>query len=68
MQKLFVSLLKLNLKSYATTRRFGTILENVVFDPVSRHIDLDDDMITETTRCSYPIDFIPNVSSGRICS
>jgi phosphoenolpyruvate carboxykinase (ATP) len=46
---------------YATTRRFGTILENVVFDPVSRHIDLDDDIITENTRCSYPIDFIPNV-------
>ena len=46
---------------YATTRRFGTILENVVFDPVSRKIDLDDDMITENTRASYPIEFIPNI-------
>ena len=46
---------------YATTERFGTILENVVFDPVSRNIDLDDDHVTENTRCSYPIDFIPNV-------
>jgi len=46
---------------YATTRRFGTILENVVFDPVSRYIDLDDDQITENTRCSYPLEFIPNV-------
>ena len=46
---------------YATTRSFGTILENVVFDPVSRHIDLDDDMITENTRASYPIDLIPNI-------
>ncbi len=46
---------------YATTRRFGTILENVVYDPVSRHIDLDDDMITENTRCSYPLEFIPNI-------
>lgn len=46
---------------YACTRRFGTILENVVFDPVTRKIDLDDDMITENTRASYPIDFIPNV-------
>lgn len=46
---------------YDTTRRFGTILENVVFDPVSRKIDLDDDMITENTRASYPIEFIPNV-------
>jgi len=46
---------------YATTKRFGTILENVVFDPVSRNIDLDDDHITENTRCSYPLEFIPNV-------
>jgi phosphoenolpyruvate carboxykinase (ATP) len=45
---------------YATTRRFRTILENVVFDPVSRRIDLDDDILTENTRASYPIDFIPN--------
>jgi phosphoenolpyruvate carboxykinase (ATP) len=46
---------------YATTKRFGTILENVVFDPISRNIDLDDDMITENTRCSYPLEFIPNI-------
>lgn len=46
---------------YATTRRFGTILENVVFDPISRNIDLDDDHITENTRASYPLEFIPNV-------
>jgi phosphoenolpyruvate carboxykinase (ATP) len=46
---------------YGTTRRFGTILENVVFDPVSRHIDLDDDMITENTRASYPLELIPNI-------
>ncbi|MCZ6915748.1 MAG: phosphoenolpyruvate carboxykinase [Gemmatimonadetes bacterium] len=50
---------------YATTERFGTILENVVVDPGSRSIDLDDDSITENTRASYPIDFIPNhVVSG----
>lgn len=46
---------------YATTKRFGTILENVVFDPVSRNIDLDDDHITENTRASYPLEFIPNI-------
>lgn len=46
---------------YETTRRFGTILENVVYDPVSRRIDLDDDILTENTRASYPIEFIPNV-------
>jgi len=46
---------------HATTKRFGTILENVVFDPVSRHIDLEDDSITENTRASYPLEFIPNI-------
>ncbi|RJQ57472.1 MAG: phosphoenolpyruvate carboxykinase (ATP) [Stygiobacter sp.] len=46
---------------FETTKRFGTILENVVFDPVTRNIDLDDDTITENTRASYPIGFIPNV-------
>ena len=46
---------------YATTRRFRTILENVIYDPISRRIDLDDDIITENTRASYPIEFIPNL-------
>jgi phosphoenolpyruvate carboxykinase (ATP) len=46
---------------YDTTRRFGTILENVVQDPTSRRLDLDDDRFTENTRAAYPLDFIPNV-------
>jgi phosphoenolpyruvate carboxykinase (ATP) len=46
---------------YATTSRFGTVLENVVMDPVTRRLDLDDAQLTENTRASYPIDFIPNV-------
>jgi len=45
---------------YACTRRFGTILENVVFDPVSRRLDLDDDRITENTRAAYPLSYIAN--------
>ena len=45
---------------YATTKRFGTILENVPFDPVTRLIDLDDDSVTENTRASYPLEFIAN--------
>ncbi|MBC8214957.1 MAG: phosphoenolpyruvate carboxykinase (ATP) [Candidatus Marinimicrobia bacterium] len=45
---------------HACTRKFGTILENVVFDPTSRHIDLDDERFTENTRLSYPLEFIPN--------
>ena len=45
---------------YATTKMFGTILENVCYDPVTRHIDLDDDTLTENTRASYPLEFIDN--------
>jgi phosphoenolpyruvate carboxykinase (ATP) len=45
---------------YACTRKFGTILENVVVDPVTRLIDLDDDTLTENTRASYPLEFIEN--------
>jgi phosphoenolpyruvate carboxykinase (ATP) len=44
---------------YAATRRFGTVLENVTLDPVSREPDLDDDSLTENTRAAYPVDFIP---------
>ncbi len=46
---------------FSCTKRFGTILENVVYDPASRKIDLNDDSLTENTRASYPINFIPNV-------
>ncbi len=45
---------------HATTRRFGTILENVPFDPITRLIDLEDDTLTENTRASYPLEFINN--------
>jgi phosphoenolpyruvate carboxykinase (ATP) len=45
---------------YATTKRYGTILENVPIDPITRYIDLDDDSITENTRASYPLEFIEN--------
>jgi phosphoenolpyruvate carboxykinase (ATP) len=47
---------------HATTRRFGTILENVVMDPETRILDLDDNRHTENTRASYPLDYIPNVN------
>jgi len=45
---------------YACTRRFGTILENVTFDPVSRLLDLNDDSVTENTRAAYPLEYIDN--------
>ncbi|MCG3138187.1 MAG: Phosphoenolpyruvate carboxykinase (ATP) [Phycisphaerae bacterium] len=46
---------------YGCTHRFGTILENVIWDPTTRRIDLNDDKNTENTRASYPLEFIPNV-------
>jgi len=45
---------------YACTRRYGTIMENVIFDPLTRMVDLDDDAITQNTRASYPLYFIEN--------
>ncbi len=51
---------------YATTRRFGTVLENVAIDAETRHLDLDSDQFTENTRAAYPISFIDNaVPSGQ---
>jgi phosphoenolpyruvate carboxykinase (ATP) len=45
---------------YDTTRRFGTILENVGMDFRDRKLGLEDDRLTENTRASYPITHIPN--------
>ncbi|RPI95649.1 MAG: phosphoenolpyruvate carboxykinase (ATP), partial [Chloroflexi bacterium] len=45
---------------YSAIHRFGSVLENVVYDPVTRKIDLDDETITENTRASYPLEYIDN--------
>jgi len=51
---------------YATTQMFGTILENVVLDPVTRQVKFADQSITENTRASYPLPYIRNhVPNGR---
>ena len=51
---------------YATTRRFGTVLENVVMDAETRELDFDDASKAENTRGAYPIDFIPNSSEKNL--
>jgi phosphoenolpyruvate carboxykinase (ATP) len=51
---------------YRTTQMFGTILENVVLDPLTRRVRFEDQSITENTRASYPLHYIKNhVPSGR---
>ncbi len=51
---------------YATTKMFGTILENVAMDPETRELDFTDDSKTENTRGAYPIEFIPNTSEKNL--
>ena len=51
---------------FATTKRFGTVLENVVMDPVTRQLDLNDSSLAENSRGAYPIDFIPNASKDNM--
>lgn len=50
---------------WKASHRFGTVLENVVMDPLSRNVDFDNSQITENTRAAYPIEFVENyVPSG----
>ncbi len=51
---------------YATTKRFGTVLENVVIDLETRELDLDDATLAENSRGAYPIEFIPNSSEHNL--
>lgn len=52
---------------FSTTRRFGTILENVMVDKLSRRVDLDDSTLTENTRASYPATHIDNFDRSGQC-
>ena len=51
---------------YATTKMFGTILENVAMDEATRELDFTDASKTENTRGAYPIEFIPNTSEKNL--
>lgn len=47
---------------FATTSKFGTVIENMVFDPETFELDFDDDSLTVNMRCAYPLEYISNAS------
>ncbi|MDO5614406.1 MAG: phosphoenolpyruvate carboxykinase [Paracoccus sp. (in: a-proteobacteria)] len=47
---------------YATTSRFGTVIENMVYDPDTLELDFEDNSITDNMRCAYPLEAISNAS------
>ncbi|MBV8155425.1 MAG: phosphoenolpyruvate carboxykinase (ATP) [Candidatus Eremiobacteraeota bacterium] len=49
---------------WAATHRFSSVLENVVYDPITRALDVDSEAKTENTRAAYPLAFIPNIVPG----
>jgi len=51
---------------FATSRMFGTVLENVVMDAETRELDFDDASLAENSRGAYPIEFIPNTSEKNL--
>ena len=51
---------------FATTRRFGTVLENVAIDRETRVLDFDDASLAENSRGAYPLEFIPNTTADNL--
>lgn len=51
---------------YATTTKFGTVIENMVFDDETKELDFDDDSLTANMRCAYPLEYISNASASAL--
>ncbi|MBB5515307.1 phosphoenolpyruvate carboxykinase (ATP) [Rubricella aquisinus] len=51
---------------YATTSKFGTVIENMVYDPYTKELDFQDDSLTANMRCAYPLHYISNASETSI--
>ncbi|MEL6208224.1 MAG: phosphoenolpyruvate carboxykinase (ATP), partial [Pseudomonadota bacterium] len=51
---------------FATTERFGTVIENMVYDEETLELDFDDDSLTANMRCAYPLEYISNASSSAL--
>lgn len=51
---------------FATTRKFGTVIENMVYDEDTLELDFDNDHLTPNMRCAYPLDYIANASPSAL--
>ncbi|AML50630.1 phosphoenolpyruvate carboxykinase [Falsihalocynthiibacter arcticus] len=51
---------------FETTRTFGTVIENMVFDPETKELDFKDDSLTANMRCAYPLHYISNASKSAL--
>ncbi len=51
---------------YATTTKFGTVIENMVYDPDTKELDFEDDSLTANMRCAYPLHYISNASTSAL--
>ena len=51
---------------FATTRKFGTVIENMVYDEKTLELDFDNDHLTPNMRCAYPLDYIANASPSAL--
>ncbi|MFI0396565.1 phosphoenolpyruvate carboxykinase [Paracoccus jiaweipingae] len=51
---------------YATTSKFGTVVENMVYDDDTLVLDFEDNSITDNMRCAYPLDYISNASQNSL--
>ena len=51
---------------YATTSKFGTVVENMVFDPDTLELDFEDNSLTDNMRCAYPLEYISNASANSL--
>jgi phosphoenolpyruvate carboxykinase (ATP) len=49
---------------YGTTSKFGTVVENMVYDPETLELDFDDASLTQNMRCAYPLEYISNASDS----